>query len=100
MHKALPVSPTAKLAAGLTWEQLAAMSPDEIREKGLFPKGYLPLPHPNHAEGGMPFPKMMIDELAKLSEGRRLERFDLDFDLPEHFLPKFPPAICLTTRPD
>ena len=30
----------------------------------------------------------------------RLERFDLDFDLPEHFLPEFPPAIFLTTRPD
>src|SRR5206468_2675898 len=30
----------------------------------------------------------------------RLERFDLDFDLPDHFLPEFPPAIFLTTRPD
>jgi cytochrome c peroxidase len=30
----------------------------------------------------------------------RLERFDLDFDLPEHFLPEFPPAIFLTTRTD
>ena len=27
-------------------------------------------------------------------------RFDLDFDLPEHLLPEFPPAIFLTTRPD
>jgi len=31
---------------------------------------------------------------------RRLERFDLDFDLPEAFLPEFPPAMFLTTRPD
>ena len=76
------------------------MSPDEIREKGLFPKGFLPLPHPNHPEGGMVFPKMMIDELIKMGEGNRLERFDLDFDLPEHFLPEFPPAMFLTTRPD
>jgi cytochrome c peroxidase len=30
----------------------------------------------------------------------RLTRFDLDFDLPEAFLPEFPPAIFLTTRPD
>jgi cytochrome c peroxidase len=30
----------------------------------------------------------------------RLERFDMDFDLPDHFLPEFPPAIFLTTRPD
>ena len=28
-----------KLAAGLTWDSLAAMSPDEIRQKGLLPPG-------------------------------------------------------------
>jgi cytochrome c peroxidase len=89
--KAIPVGPTAKLK-GVTWEQLAAMSPEEIREKGLFP--YLPLPHANHPVGGMVFPEMHI----KLQP--RLERFDLDFDIPEHFLPEFPPAIFLTTRPD
>ena len=98
--KPIPVGPTARLASGLTWETLGATSPDEIREKGLFPKGFLPLPHPNHPEGGMVFPKMMIDELVKMGEGNRLERFDLDFDLPEHFLPEFPPAMFLTTRPD
>lgn len=98
--KPIPVGPAAKLASGLTWETLGSMSPDEIREKGLFPKGFLPLPHPNHPEGGMLFPKMMIDELNKMGEGNRLERFDLDFDLPDHFLPEFPPAIFLTTRPD
>ena len=98
--KPIPVGPAARLAGGLTWETFGAMSPDEIREKGLFPKGFLPLPHPNHPEGGMVFPKMMIDELIKMGEGNRLERFDLDFDLPEHFLPEFPPAIFLTTRPD
>ena len=76
------------------------MSPEEIKEKGLFPKGFLPLPHPNHPEGGMIFPKFMIDEIAKQGQGNRLERFDLDFDLPDHFLPEFPPAIFLITRPD
>ena len=78
----------------MTWENLAAMSPDEIREKGLFPKGFLPLPHPKHEAGGMVFPQMEIKLLS------RLERFDLDFDLPEQFLPEFPPAIYLTTRSD
>ena len=48
----------------------------------------------------MIFPKFMIDELVKMGEGNRLERFDLDFDLPDHFLAEFPPAIFLTTRPD
>jgi cytochrome c peroxidase len=65
----------------------------------LFPAGFLPLPHPNHAEGGMLFPKMHID-LVKKQDNRDLARFDLDFDLPEHFLPAFPPPLYLTTRPD
>jgi cytochrome c peroxidase len=30
----------------------------------------------------------------------RLQRFDVDFDLPEVFLPEFPPAIFLTNRPE
>jgi cytochrome c peroxidase len=89
-----------KLPKGIeSWQQLAAMSPDEIREKNVFPAGFLPLPHPNHPEGGMVFPKSHID-LVKTQDGRDLNRFDLEFDLPEHFLPAFPPAMYLTTRPD
>lgn len=88
-----------KLPKEVTWETLAAMTPEEIREKGLFPKGFLPLPHPNHAEGGMLFPKFHINEIRK-QEKRDLTRFDLDYDLPDHFLPEFPPPIYLTTRPD
>jgi cytochrome c peroxidase len=88
-----------KLPPGVTWAQLATMSPADIKDKGLFPKGFLPLPHPNHAEGGMVFPKFHIDEIKK-QEGRDLTRFDLDFDLPDHFLPEFPAPIYLTTRPD
>jgi len=88
-----------KLPKGVTWDQLAAMTPEEIKEKDLFPAGFMPLPHPNHAEGGMLFPQSTIDEVKKL-EGRDLSRFDLDFDTPEHFLPEFPPPIYLTTRPD
>ena len=89
----------AKLPEGMTWEKLAAMSPEEIKEKGLFPIGYLPLPHPNHPEGGMLFPKFHIDEIKK-QEARDLTRFDLDYDLPDHFLPEFPAPIFLTTRLD
>jgi cytochrome c peroxidase len=89
-----------KLPAGVkSWQDLASMTPDQIREKGLWPKGFLPLPHPNHAEGGMLFPKYHID-LIKAQEQRDLTRFDLDFDLPTNFLPEFPPPIYLTTRPD
>jgi len=87
------------LSRGMTWETLQAMSPEEIREKDSFPAGFFPLPHPNHPEGGMVFPKFHIEEIQK-QEGRDLTRFDLDFDLPTHFLPEFPPPIYLTTRPD
>ena len=97
--KAVQEGPRAKLPAGMTWEQLAAMPPEEIKAKNLFPAGFLPLPHPNHPEGGMLFPQFHIDEIKK-QDGRDLTRFDLDFDLPEHFLPEFPPPIFLTTRPD
>jgi cytochrome c peroxidase len=88
-----------RLPKGMTWERLGAISPEEIREKDLFPAGFFPLPHPNHPEGGMVFPKFHIEEI-KRQEGRDLTRFDLDFDLPDHFLPEFPAPIYLTTRPD
>jgi cytochrome c peroxidase len=88
----------ARLPAGATWEQLANTTPNDIRERDLFPKAFFPLPHPNHPEGGMLFPKFEIEEIKK-QEARDLTRFDLEFDLPDHFLPEFP-APNLTTRPD
>ena len=97
--KPLQSGTRAKLAKGVTWDKLNALSPQQIRDQDLFPVGYLPLPHPNHTEGGMLFPKFHIDEIKK-QEGRDLARFDLDFDLPDRFLPEFPPAIYLTTRLD
>ena len=90
--KPIPVGPTAKLKGGMTWDQLGRMTPEAIRERDLFP--YLPLPHVNHAVGGMVFPQAEIKLLP------RVERFDMDFDLPDHFLPEFPPAVFLTTRKD
>ena len=89
--KRVPIGPTARLA-GMTWEQLGQLTPDAIRDRGAFP--YKPLPFPDHAEGGMLFPEMMLKALP------RLTRFDLDFDLPEFVLPDAIPAIYLTTRPD
>jgi len=88
-----------KLPAGMTWEKLAEMTPEEIKEKDVLPPGFFPLPHPNHPEGGMLFPKTHIEEIKK-QEQRDLTRFDLDFDIPTHFLPESPAPIYLTTRPD
>jgi cytochrome c peroxidase len=47
----------------------------------------------------MLFPHFEIEEINQ-QEARDLTRFDLDFDLPDHFLPEFPAPIYLTTRPD
>ena len=90
--KPIPVGPTARLKNGVTWDQLDQMTPEEIRDKDLFP--YLPLPHVSHPVGGMVFPQAEIKLLP------RVERFDMDFDLPDWFLPEFPPAMFLTTRKD
>jgi cytochrome c peroxidase len=81
------------------WQALAAMSPQQIRQQDLFPQGFLPLPHPHHEEGGMVFPQDQIDTMLE-QDGRDLTRFDLDFDLPDHLIPEFPPPIFLTTRKD
>ncbi len=88
-----------KLPAGVTWDDLAKMTPEEILGRGIFPNGFLPLPHANHPEGGMVFSAQEIQEMLK-QENRDLTRFDLDFDIPERFLPEFPPAMYLSTRPD
>ena len=88
-----------KLPAGMTWEKLAALSPEDVKKGGSWPAGFLPLPHPHHEAGGMIFPKFLIEETKKQTD-RDLTRFDLDFDLPDHLLPESPAAIYLTTRPD
>jgi cytochrome c peroxidase len=58
-----------KLPKGMTWEEIALMTPEEMREKDLWPIGFLPLPHPNHPEGGMVFPQFHIDEIKKQDFG-------------------------------
>jgi cytochrome c peroxidase len=88
-----------KLPPGVTWDSLAQMSPDEIRARGLLPKGFLPLPHVKQATGGQVFPQQEIDEIRR-QEGRNLQRFDVDFDLPDRFIPEFPPPIFLATHPE
>ncbi len=90
--KPLAVGPTARLQGGASWQKLASMAPAEIKKQNLFP--YPALPHPKQAPGGQVFPKVQIDMFS------RLERFDVEFDLPDAFLPEFPPAIFLQNRPE
>jgi hypothetical protein len=92
--KPLAVGPTAKLPAGMTWEALSQLSPAEIRDRDIFP--YKALPHASQGGGlgGQVFPPMQIKMFP------RLERYDVEFDLPEAFLPEFPPAMFLQNRPE
>jgi cytochrome c peroxidase len=98
-RKAVQGGVRVKLAAGTTWDQLAAMTPDEIRQRSAFPAGFMRLPHVKQASGGQVFPREEIDEI-NAQEKRNLERFDVDFDLPGLFTPEFPAPIFLQSRPD
>jgi len=91
-RKHVPVGPTARLARGVTWEQLGEMAPEEMKRRKAFP--YTPLWHPLQEVGGMVFPQVQ----TKVVDG--LERVDVEFDLPEAYIPEFPPPLYLTSRPD
>lgn len=86
-----------RLPGGATWDGLGRMGADEILQRGLLPEGFKPLPHVKQATGGQVFPQAQIDEIARL-EQRDLRRFDVEFDLPDHLTPEFPPPIFLTTH--
>jgi cytochrome c peroxidase len=93
--KPVPVGPVVRLPAGITsWEDLSQLSPVAIREGCLFPLGFRPLSHPLQSIGHQLFPASWIRVHPEH------ERFDVDLDIPETYLPEFPPPIFLTTRPD
>jgi cytochrome c peroxidase len=92
--KPLAVGPTARLPEGTTWEALATLSPEEVRRRDIFPYKALPHPVQGGGLGGQVFPQMRIKMFP------RLQRYDVDFDLPDAFLPEFPPAMFLQTRPE
>ncbi len=90
--KPVPVGPTARLK-GVTWDQLAAMPPAEIKRRGLFP--YPPLPHPLEPGGGG-----MVLPPSQLATHPEFDRVDIAFDLPDAYLPEYPPPLFLTTHPE
>jgi cytochrome c peroxidase len=98
-RKAVQGEVRVKLPDGVNWDDLAAMTPNEIRDRGLLPAGFLPLPHVKQATGGQVFPQRQIDQI-QVQEKRDLRRFDVNFDLPDHITPEFPPPIFLTTHPE
>ncbi|HET9395957.1 MAG TPA: hypothetical protein VFO36_07865, partial [Nitrospiraceae bacterium] len=98
-RKAVQAGVRVKLPQGVTWDRLAALPPDEIRQKGLLPEGFKPLPHVKHSTGGQVFPDEQINAIGQ-QEGRNLRRFDVDFDLPAHMTPEFPAPIFLVNHPE
>jgi cytochrome c peroxidase len=98
-RKAVQDGVRVKLGSGASWSALANMTAEEIKEKGLMPHGFMPLPHTKQTAGGQVFPKQQIDEIGR-AERRDLNRFDVEFDLPDHLTPEFPAPIFLINRPD
>src|SRR6185436_17903227 len=89
--KPLPIGPTARLPQGVAdWEAYAALSADDIRKDGNFP--WKPIDHPLHSTAHMLFP----EQWTKVHPEH--VRFDVGFDIPDCYLPEFPPPLYLTTH--
>lgn len=73
-----------------SYEELAKLSPEEIYKRDIFP--YKPLAHPSQKTAHMVFP----DSWVKAHPEH--ERIDVGFDIPEAYLPEFPPPMFLTTH--
>lgn len=89
--KAIMQGPVARLPKGIaSFEALAALSADEIKTRDLFP--YKPLAHPIQSTAHMVFPRNWI------AVHPEHERIDVDMDIPDAYLPEFPPPMFLTTH--
>lgn len=89
--KPVMAGPVARLPRAVaTFEELARLAPEEIRRRGLFP--YLPLAHPLQSTAHMVFPDSWLEVHPEH------ERLDVDHDLPDEYLPEFPPPLYLTTH--
>ena len=83
--------PIARLPEEISsFEELAKLSPEQIRQRDLFP--YKPLAHPLQSNAHMLFPE------AWLQVHPDHRRIDLDMDIPDEYLPEFPPPLFLTTH--
>ena len=91
--KLQPIGPTARLPKGVkSWEEYAATAADKLRAGDAFP--WKPLDHPLHSTAHMLFPEQWTKTHPEH------ERFDVGMDLPDCFMPEFPPPLYLTTHPE
>ena len=83
--------PVVRLPGGITsFEALAQLGPEEIRQRDAFP--FKPLAHPLQTTAHMLFPQQWT------AAHPEHERMDVDFDIPDDYLPEFPPPLFLTTH--
>jgi cytochrome c peroxidase len=73
-----------------SFEELAKLSPEEIKRRDLFP--FKPLAHPLASTAHMVFPDLWNEIHPEHS------RIDVDHDFPDEYLPEFPPALFLSTH--
>ncbi len=89
--KKQPLGPTARLPKGKkSWEEYAALNSEQMKERDDFP--WQPLDHPLHSTAHMLFPS----QWTKVHPEH--ERFDVGLDIPDCYLPEFPPPLYLTTH--
>ncbi|GAB4403153.1 MAG: cytochrome b6 [Bacteroidia bacterium] len=90
-RKAIMAGPVSRLPRGIdSYEALAALGAAEIKARNLFP--YKPLAHPLQSTAHMVFPPSWVQAHPEHA------RIDVDLDIPEAYLPAFPPALYLTTH--
>jgi cytochrome c peroxidase len=89
--KPIMVGPIARLPNQVRdWQEMAKMSATEIRSRDLFP--YKPLAHPLASTAHMVFPDFWV------AAHPEHERIDMSMDIPDAYLPEFPPPLFLTTH--
>ena len=90
-RKQIMAGPVARLPGGVnSFEDYNNMTAEEIRDKDLFP--YKPLAHPLQSTAHMLFP----NEWIKIHPEH--QRIDVDFDIPDEYLPEFPPPMFLSNH--
>lgn len=89
--KPIMKGPVARLPKGIeSFEELAKLSPEEIKEQDIFP--YKPLAHPLQTTAHMVFPDQWVTVHPEH------KRIDVDMDFPTAYLPEFPAPLFLTTH--
>ncbi|MEZ6038394.1 MAG: cytochrome C [Planctomycetota bacterium] len=88
--KPVMAGPVARVPGGLDTAALTALTPEQIKQRDVFP--YKPLAHPLHSTAHMVFPY----QWTKVHPEH--ERIDVDHDFPDAYLPEFPPPMFLTTH--